>query len=106
MRMAGRPTAAAARCPPGCRYEVARHLRQDYPHLMLPIIMVSANKLEEHVVEGLQVGGTGFWWGGVGLAPGQVRVRRWGSWPRMRAVEGLQAGAEISSRRVGVQVGW
>ncbi|GAB4816203.1 hypothetical protein N2152v2_003249 [Parachlorella kessleri] len=36
-------------------YEVARHIRQDYPHLMLPIIMVSANKLEEHVVEGLQM---------------------------------------------------
>ena len=34
---------------------MARHIRQDYPHLMLPIIMVSANKLEEHVVEGLQV---------------------------------------------------
>ena len=48
--------------PPHRSYEVARFLRAQYPHLLLPIIMVSANKLEEHVVEGLQVcvrGGAG-----------------------------------------------
>lgn len=45
------------RCPPAlCSYEVARFLRVQYPHMLLPIIMVSANRLEDHVVEGLQVG--------------------------------------------------
>lgn len=37
-------------------YDVARIIRERYPSLMLPIILVSANGHEDQVVEGLQAG--------------------------------------------------
>ena len=41
--------------PAPCSYDVVRLVRERYPRLMLPVILVSANSREEHVVEGLQV---------------------------------------------------
>lgn len=41
---------------PLCSYDVVRLVRERHPSLMLPVILVSANSREEHVVEGLQVG--------------------------------------------------
>ncbi len=38
-----------------CSYDVVRLVRERHPTLMLPVILVSANSREEHVVEGLQV---------------------------------------------------
>ncbi|PRW60699.1 hybrid sensor histidine kinase response regulator [Chlorella sorokiniana] len=37
-------------------YDVVRLVRERHPTLMLPVILVSANSREEHVVEGLQAG--------------------------------------------------
>lgn len=44
------------RHPPSRSYDVVRLVRERHPTLMLPVILVSANSREEHVVEGLQVG--------------------------------------------------
>lgn len=43
------------RHPPSRSYDVVRLVRERHPTLMLPVILVSANSREEHVVEGLQV---------------------------------------------------
>ena len=37
-------------------YDVVREIRKEYPGLMLPVILVSANGHEDQVVEGLQAG--------------------------------------------------
>ncbi|PSC67347.1 Non-motile and phage-resistance [Micractinium conductrix] len=41
-------------------YDVVRLVRERHPSLMLPVILVSANSREEHVVEGLQAGGNDY----------------------------------------------
>lgn len=51
----GRLTLHLPACP-GRSYDVVRIVRERHPALMLPVIMVSANSREEHIVEGLQVG--------------------------------------------------
>ncbi len=37
-------------------YDVVRRIRREYPGLPLPVLLVSANSREEHVVEGLEAG--------------------------------------------------
>ena len=37
-------------------YDVVRAIREDYPRLMIPVILVSANGYEDQIVEGLAAG--------------------------------------------------
>jgi DNA-binding response OmpR family regulator len=37
-------------------YDVVRRIREDYPSLLLPVILVSASGREEQVVQGLEAG--------------------------------------------------